>query len=185
MLKLYGTYWWSFFFRGLLAIIFGLIAVFMPVLTMGAIAILVAAFLFMDGVFALYAALRGRLLATRWWLLLLEGVAGVAIGTITVFWPGLTLLAIVYFIGAWALVTGVLEIAAAIRLRHEMEGEWLLGLGGLLSILFGLILFFSPGVGALALIWLIGIYALFYGVSLIVLGIRLRKRHGSGQQTEV
>ena len=185
MLKLYGRYWWSFLLRGILAAVFGLVAIFLPGVTLGAIAILVAAFLFMDGVFSLFAALQGKSFEGRWWLLLLEGIAGVAIATLTIFWPGLTLLAIVYLIGAWALFTGTLEIAAAIRLRHEIEGEWLLGLGGVLSILFGLILFFSPGVGAIALVWLIGAYALIFGISLIFLGLKLRLHHGFRHEPNV
>ncbi len=185
MLNFYRTYWWSFLFRGILAAIFGVIAIFLPVPTLGAIAILVAAFLFMDGAFSLFAALKGRALEPRWWLLMLQGVAGVAIGTVTIFWPGLTLLVIVYFIGAWALATGVLEIFAAVRLRHEIKGEWLLALGGILSILFGLILFFNPGVGAIALIWLLGAYALIFGFSLIFLGIRLKRKNRLQHQSEL
>lgn len=178
MLKLYGTYWWSFLFRGILAAVFGLVAIFLPGVTLGAIAILVGAFFFMDGVFSLFTALQGRAMNSRWTLLLLEGIAGIAVATLTVFWPGMTLLAMVYFIGAWALLTGILEIAAAIRLRHDIQGEWLLGLTGLLSILFSLILFFSPGVGAIALVWLVGTYAIIFGVSLIFLGLKLRLHRG-------
>lgn len=179
MLKFYGAYWWSFFFRGLLAVAFGLIVIMLPGPTLAAIAVLVAAFLFADGAFSLFTALKGRRLHSPWGLLLLEGIAGIAVGTLTIFWPGMTLLAIIYFIGAWALATGILEIVAAIRLRHEIEGEWLLGLGGILSVLFGLILFFNPGVGAIALVWMIGGYALVFGFSLLFLGFRLKTHHGS------
>jgi uncharacterized membrane protein HdeD (DUF308 family) len=174
MLKLYRTYWWSFLIRGILATLFGFAAFFLPGLTLRALAILLAAFLIMDGVFSLLISIRGRSLDSRWWLLLLEGLAGIVIGIVTVIWPGLTILAIMYILGAWALITGILEIMAAIRLRDEIEGEWLLGLSGVLSILFSLILFFAPGVGAIALIWLIGAYAVFFGVSMIFLGFKLR-----------
>jgi uncharacterized membrane protein HdeD (DUF308 family) len=104
----------------------------------------------------------------------LEGIAGLGIGIAAAVWPGITALTLVILIGAWALVTGVLEIVAAIQLRHAISNEWLLGLSGLLSVLFGLAVVIFPGAGALALVWLIGLYALVFGALLIGLGLRLR-----------
>lgn len=175
MIRLYGKYWWSFFVRGVVAILLGLAAIFMPGITLELLAVLLAAFFLADGVFSLAASVGGKKLDSRWWLLLLEGLAGIIIGIITIVWPALTVVVLVLFVGFWALVTGILEIAAAIKLRHEIRGEWLLALSGIISILFSLILFVNPGAGAVALVWIIGAYAFFFGISLVLLGLKLRK----------
>ena len=145
-----------------------------PGITLAALVLLYGAFALADGILAIAAAVVGRTQGMPWWALLLEGVTGVAVGILTFFWPGITALALLYLIAAWALVTGVFEIAAAIRLRREIQGEWLLFFSGVLSILFGLALVVNPGAGALAVIWLIGAYAIASGVLLIVLGFKLR-----------
>lgn len=177
MLRMYGKYWWSFLIRGVLATLFGVVAIVVPGITLGALAILLAAFLIADGVFSFVASFRGRQLGQKWGLLLAEGIAGIALGLLTVVWPGLTVLAMVLIIGFWALITGILEVLAAIKLRDEIEGEWLLGLGGVLSIVFGFLLFVNPGIGAVAITWMIGVYATLFGISLIFLGIRLRSHN--------
>jgi len=176
MLRMYGKYWWSFLIRGVLATLFGIIAIVVPGLTLEALTLLLAAFLVADGILSFIASFRGRHLGPRWGFLLFEGLVGVALGLFTFVWPGATVLAIVLIIGFWALITGIFEILAAVKLRAEIEGEWLLGLGGILSILFSIILFTNPGVGAVALVWIIGVYAVLFGISMIFLGIRLRKR---------
>jgi len=173
---MYGKYWWSFLIRGVLATLFGIIAIVVPGLTLEALTLLLAAFLVADGILSFIASFRGRHLGPRWGFLLFEGLVGVALGLFTFVWPGATVLAIVLIIGFWALITGIFEILAAVKLRAEIEGEWLLGLGGILSILFSIILFTNPGVGAVALVWIIGVYAVLFGISMIFLGIRLRKR---------
>lgn len=173
---MYGKYWWSFLIRGILATLFGVVAIVIPGLTLEALAMLLAAFLVVDGVLSFIASFRGRHLGPRWGFLLFEGLVGVALGLFTFVWPGVTVLAIILIIGFWALITGIFEILAAVKLRAEIEGEWLLGLGGILSILFSIILFTNPGVGAVALVWIIGVYAVLFGISMIFLGIRLRKR---------
>jgi uncharacterized membrane protein HdeD (DUF308 family) len=120
------------------------------------------------------SAIRRRGSSDRWWMVLLRGLAGVAVGVVTVIWPNITALALVYLIAAWALVTGGLEIAAAIRLRKVISGEWLLILSGLAAVALGIVLVLFPEPGALALVLLIGVYALVSGVLLIVLAFRLR-----------
>lgn len=174
MLGVLTRHWWVFLVRGVLAILFGLGAFFWPAITLAALVILFGAFAFADGFFTLVAAIRGKNEIDRWWLYLLEGLAGLATGALTFFWPGVTAVVLLMFIAAWAVVTGIFEIAAAIRLRKEIEGEWALGLAGLLSVLFGLILIARPGAGALAVIWLIGAYAIAFGIVMVVLAFRLR-----------
>lgn len=130
--------------------------------------------LWTDGIFALVAAFSDRVGKQRWWVLLLEGLAGVAAGILTFLWPGMTALVLLYLIAAWAIVTGILEVMAAIRLRQEIEGEWLLALGGIASITFGVLMVVWPGAGALAVVWLIGSYALVFGLLMVFLAFRLR-----------
>jgi uncharacterized membrane protein HdeD (DUF308 family) len=114
--------------------------------------------------------------------LLLEGILGVVAGIVTFFWPGLTALALLYLIAAWAIVTGIMEIAAAIRLRREMVGEWALILGGALSVLFGVLLVVIPArAGLLSLTWLIGAYAVVFGVLLVILAFRVRNAPSSAE----
>ena len=161
--------------RGLAAIVFGVLAFVWPAITLWALVLLFGAYMLVDGIFAIVAAVRAAGREARWWLLLIEGVLGVLAGLVAAFWPGLTALALLYFIAAWAIVSGILEIAGAIRLRREIEGEWALGLSRALSLLFGVLLVVIPApAGLLSLVWLIGAYALAFGVLLLVLAFRLR-----------
>ena len=121
------------------------------------------------------AAVRAAGEEDRWWLLLIQGILGVLASLVAFFWPGLTALALLYFIAAWAIVTGIMEIVAAIRLRQEIEGEWALGLSGLLSVIFGILLVVLPApAGLLSLVWLVGAYAVATGVLLLILAFRVR-----------
>jgi uncharacterized membrane protein HdeD (DUF308 family) len=167
--------WWLLALRGLLAVIFGVVALIWSQATLSALVLLFGAFVLVDGIFNIASAIaRGRQATPVWWLVM-QGLFGIAIGVVTFFWPGVTALALLYLIAGWALITGIIEIATAIQLRKELEGEWLLGLGGLLSVLFGLLMVIWPTSGATALVWMIGIYAILFGVILIGLGLRLRK----------
>jgi uncharacterized membrane protein HdeD (DUF308 family) len=165
--------WWVVLLRGLAGILFGVLTFVWPELSFAALVLLFGAYAFADGVLALITAVRQRG-NDRWWLLVLHGVLGMAIGIATVLWPGITALALLYLIAAWALVTGVLEIAAAIRLRKVITGEWLLALAGIASVALGILLVLFPGPGAFALVIWIGAYALVAGVLLVMLAIRLR-----------
>src|SRR5215211_2605920 len=167
--------WWALALRGLAAIIFGILAFVWPGITLWALILLFGAYMLVDGVFAIVAAVRVAGEAARWWLLLVEGILGVLAGIVAFVWPGLTALALLYFVAAWAIVTGILEIVGAIRLRQEVVGEWALGLSGALSVLFGVLLAIIPApAGLLSLVWLIGAYALAFGVLLLVLAFRVR-----------
>jgi uncharacterized membrane protein HdeD (DUF308 family) len=165
--------WWALALRGLAGILFGIITFIAPGISLAALVLLFGAYAFADGILAIVTAVRRRG-ADRWWLLLLEGVMGIAAGVLTLLWPALTALALLYIIAAWALVTGVFEIAAAIRLRKVITREWLLALSGVLSIALGVILVVAPGPGALAVVIWIGAYAFVSGVLLLALGFRLR-----------
>ena len=172
--------WSALLWRGVLAIIFGLLVFAWPGLTLWVLVLFFGANALIDGVLAIVAAVRGSAAGGRWWGMLIQGILGIATGLITFLWPGLTALVLLYFIAAWAIVIGVFEIAAAIRLRKEIEGEWLLALRGVLAIMFGVILFANPGAGALAVVWLIGGFSIALGILNLVLAFRLRSHHQRG-----
>jgi uncharacterized membrane protein HdeD (DUF308 family) len=166
--------WWSPVIRGLVAILLGIIALAWPGITLGALVLLFGGYAFIDGIFSMVGAWRAVKSHERWGALVFEGVAGIIAAVVTIAWPAITALALVYVIAAWAIVTGIFEIAAAIRLRKYIKGEWLLVLGGVASVVFGILLAASPLLGALVIaIWL-GVYALVFGVMLVGLGLRLR-----------
>jgi uncharacterized membrane protein HdeD (DUF308 family) len=179
---LLAEHWWSPFLRGLVAIAVGIIALALPGITLGALVILFGAYALVDGIAALIAAYRSSRDREHWGMLLFEGIAGLVAAAVTVVFPPLTALVLVYLIGAWALVTGVLEIAAAIRLRKFIAGEWLLALSGVASMIFGILVLAVPLAGALAIAVIVGVYALIFGVILVGFGIRLRSwtKHPGG-----
>jgi len=166
--------WWVFLVRGLMGIAFGLVTFFFPGISLAALVLVFGAYSFVDGIFAIVSAIRRRAGAEPWWLLLLEGIAGIAAGVMTLLWPGVTAIVLLYVIAAWALITGAIEIAAAIRLRKVINDEWLLVLSGVASIGLGVLLMLFPGPGALALVIWIGAAAFVSGIMLVVLSLRLR-----------
>ncbi len=166
--------WWLIALRGVVAIIFAFCTFFAPEISLTALVLLFGAYALADGAFAIAAALRGRGSNETWWLLILEGIAGIATGIAAALWPGITALALLYVIAIWAIITGGFEIAAAVRLRKVITREWLLGIAGLASIVFGVLLLLFPGPGALAVVFWIGAYALVSGSLMIGLGMRLR-----------
>ena len=165
--------WWAVSLRGLAGILFGIITFIAPGISLAAPVLLFGAYAFADGVLAIVTAIRRRG-NDRWGMLLLEGLVGVAAGVLTLLWPGITALALLYVIAAWALVTGAFEIAAAIRLRKVITGEWILALSGILSMALGVLLIVAPGPGALAVVIWIGAYAFVFGALLFALGLRLK-----------
>lgn len=173
MLIVYTSSWWALVLRGVAAIAFGVLAFAWPQITLTALVFLWGAYALVDGALAIGAGIKSHGESKRWWVLLLEGILGVAAGLVAFFMPGITALVLLIVIAAWAIVTGAFEIAAAIQLRKYIKGEWLLALAGVASILFGVALLFNPAAGALALVWLIGAYAIVFGVLMIVLGVRL------------
>ena len=168
--------WWLLLLRGIAAIAFGILAFGWPGLTLLALTLMWGIYAIADGVLALWAAIasKGGEIAPRWWLAIV-GIAGVIAGLLTFVWPGMTALILLIFIASWAIVIGVLQIWGAIRLRKEIEGEWLLGLSGVLWVAFGVIMFVRPGAGALALIWWIGSFAILAGCVYIALAFQLKK----------
>ena len=173
MLETITRNWWLYAVRGGTAVIFGIVALIWPVQALQALVLLFGAYALVDGIFAVFAGIASYRYFEHWWAVLLEGVAGVVIGLLTFFWPNITALVLLYFIAAWALITGIFEILAAIQLRRVITGEWMLILSGLLSILFGVLLFVFPAAGAVSVIWVIGIYAVVFGISEIIFAFRL------------
>jgi uncharacterized membrane protein HdeD (DUF308 family) len=172
-----ARYWWLILLRGIAAIGFGVLAFIWPGITLVTLILFWGAFTLIDGVLALAHAIMGGNMGSRWWLALI-GVAGIAAGVLTFMWPGVTALILLWFIAAWAIVLGVFQIMGAIRLRREIDNEWTLILGGGLSVLFGLVLLVAPGAGALALIWVIGAFAIALGILLVMAALRLKKHQG-------
>jgi uncharacterized membrane protein HdeD (DUF308 family) len=174
--------WWAILIRGVAAVIFGVLAVVWPAITLLALVILFGAYAIVDGVFSLISAVRGVPGESRVWLAL-TGVLGIVIGVVAFAWPGITELVLLMLIAAWAIVTGVFQIISAVRLRRVIEAEWLFILRGVVAVLFGLVIVARPAAGALAVVWLIGIMALAYGVVLVLVAFQARKMGHHGHRT--
>jgi len=178
MLHALAKCWWLVLLRGIAGIVFGILAFVWPGLTLAALVLLYGAYALVDGVFSLIAAFTGGAKPVPTWWLVVVGLAGIAAGLVTFFWPGITALVLIFFIGGWAIAHGIFEIVGAIKLRKEIDNEWWLILAGALSVLFGIIVIAAPGAGALALVWVIGIYSFAFGILLVGLSLKLRKhRH--------
>ena len=162
--------------RGVIAILFGLAAFLRPGIALEALILLFGAYALVDGVFSIVGVFGGTRRGTPRWLLFLEGVASILAGLIALIFPGLTAVALLYLVAAWAIVTGLAQAATAIRLRQEITGEWALILGGILSVIFGLLLAVLPAVGILSLVWLVGAYAVAFGILLLITAFQVRAR---------
>ena len=167
--------WWALVLRGIAAIVFGVLTFFWPGATIAVLVIFFGVYALIDGILAIVSAIRAAERHRRWGPFLVEGIVGILAGLFALFAPVAAAALFVYILAAWALITGALEIAAAIRLRRDIPGEWALILIGILSILFGVLLFIAPIAGAVALVWLIGVYAILFGILWLTVGIRLRK----------
>lgn len=167
--------WWMFLIRGIAAVIFGLLALAWPGLTLFVLIIAFGIYVIFDGVLEIWNGFTNREGHDRWWVDILIGVAGVVAGILIISLPGITAVVAMYYIGAWMVITGVLQIIYAIRLRNEISSEWILIFSGLLSVILGVIFFIWPGGGAVSLVWLIAIYAILLGAALIVFAFRARK----------
>jgi uncharacterized membrane protein HdeD (DUF308 family) len=170
---LFSRYWWMVALRGLLLLLLGLAAIFWPGVTLTVLVLWLGAGFLVNGAFALGAAIAGRDVEGRGWLLL-DGLLAIAAGIVTFLYPGITQVVLLWLVAGWAILSGILQIAAAVRFRRVIRGEWLLGLAGALAIVFGGLLVARPAVGLLTLALLLGWFAVFYGVVLIALGFRLR-----------
>ncbi len=175
MLGVLARNWWALLIRGIAAVVFGVLAFAWPGATIIAIIILFGAYAFVDGVFAIVAAVRAAQSHERWWPFLLEGIVGIAIGAIVYFEPRVAGFALYLTVAIWAFLTGILEIAAAIQLRKQIANELWLILGGVLSLIFGILMIWQPLAGAIAIVWVIGAYAIIFGIMMIALSLRLRK----------
>lgn len=166
--------WWALVIRGLVAILLGIFTLVLPGVTIGALVLLFGVYALLDGILSFIGAVKASRHHERWGFLVGEGIVGVLAGIATFAWPAITTIALVYVVAAWAVLTGIVEIAAAFRLRKHIAGELLLGLAGVISIAFGILLVAAPLAGALVIAVWIGVYELIFGVTLLALGFRLR-----------
>jgi uncharacterized membrane protein HdeD (DUF308 family) len=179
MIAQLSSHWWLFLIRGILALVLGILIPLFPGAAILTLAILFGAYALVDGLVAIVAAVRMNHADYNWIWLVLEGILGVIVGAITFFFTGLVALWLVFLFGAWAILTGILAIASAIRIRQAIANEILMILFGTISIVAGIAIFVFPLYGVFALAWTIGIYAILAGIFLIGLAFRLRNLHGT------
>src|SRR5262245_29344153 len=176
--------WWALALRGVAAVLFGLIAFLMPGVTLAALVLMFGAYSLVDGVFSIIAGIRAAERHERWWPFVLEGLLSIVVGVIAFLMPAAAAFALLFVVAAWAILTGVIRIGAAIRLRKQIRGEWFLILNGALSVLLGILIMVIPGAGLVTLMWWLGAYATIYGITLLTLAFKLRShrtRLGSGR----
>jgi uncharacterized membrane protein HdeD (DUF308 family) len=182
MSALLAENWWAIALRGVVAILFGVIALLMPGLTIEAFVLLFAAYMLVDGVFSFVAGVRAARHRERWGALILQAILDLIAAAIAIFVPIATILAFVYLNAAWAIVSGVLMLSAVSRL-HRTHGKWILALGAILSLVWGVLLVMAPIPGIIVMTWWIGAYAVIFGGALIVLAFRLKRRRDEPRAT--
>lgn len=175
-----ASHWWLFLIRGILAILLGIAMPLFPGAAILTLALLFGAYAFVDGIVAIAAAIRMDHADGNPAWLIVEGFLGLAVGVITFVYPGLTALWLVYLFAAWAILTGILAIFTAVRMRAVIQNEWITVILGVLSIVAGVAIWFAPAAGVLALVWIISVYALLAGIFFIGLALRLRGLHWGG-----
>ncbi len=168
LVRALARHWWLIALRGILAILFGIGCLIWPGIALLSLVFLFGAYAGLDGIFLLFTGVTRRS-----WLTAFEGVVGIVAAIVTFVWPGMTALVLLYVIAFWAVFTGIMKIVAAIQLRQYIRGEWLYVVQGLLTVIFGLIMFGLPVAGALAVVWLIGIYGIIFGILALALSLRL------------
>lgn len=174
MLNLMMHNWWAIAVRGIVAVLFGIAAFTWPGITLWALVALFGGFALVDGIFAIVESFRRNVRGEQWWVLFFEGLTGIGIGVLTFLWPGLTAMGLLYLIAFWAIVTGVFEVISAVRLRHEIRGEWMMALIGIISIAFGLLLVAFPLAGAVSVVLMIGAFSFVMGALMIALAFKMR-----------
>jgi uncharacterized membrane protein HdeD (DUF308 family) len=178
MLGVVSKYWWVMLLRGLLAIAFGVMAIVWPGLTLFWMIWLFGVYAIVDGVLEIWSGIRNRYRHDRWWTEILIGLAGIVAGFLVLVLPGVTAIVLIYFIAAWMIFSGVMGIIYAIRVRNEISNEWFIIISGVLSVIVGLYFLAFPRDGALSLVWLIGIYAILFGIMLVAFAMRARRGFG-------
>ena len=175
MFEFWSRYWWVPVVRGLVAIALGIFALVWPIATIAALVLVFGAVAVADGILAIGAAIAARKLISDWWVLLVQGFVGIAIGVLTLVYPAITAFAFVFLMAVWAIGLGLLQIVAAVTLRRDIPGGWWLALAGVLGVAFGILLVSNPIGGGLAVVWLIGVFAIAWGVMQMVGGFDLRR----------
>ncbi len=183
MLEKFANHWWVIAVSGVLAIVFGILALVWPQVTLLALVYVFAAFVVADGLVTLYFSIATRKEDERWGMLAASGIVEIVLGVLIFIWPQITAQVFVFLVAAWAIITGVFEIMAATELRNVIENAWLLILTGLLSLAFGVLLVIYPGAGAISLVWIIGFYAILNGILEIVFAFRLHDMANKVQKT--
>lgn len=170
-----AKHWWAMLLRGIVAIFFAILAFFWPSLTLSLLIVFLGLYLLVDGVFALVWAVKSMAHHKQWWLFLLEGILGLAVGLLVLFWPGVTALVMLYFVAAWAIITGLFEIWAGFAAEWDAMMKSMLIVVGIISLILGILLFAFPFGGILAAVWLLGLYALIAGIALVVFSFQIKK----------
>ncbi len=165
-----SQHWWVVLLRGVLAILFGVMAWAWPGVTLAVLVLIWGAYALTDGIFEVLAGIRGK-----WGSLVVLGLLGIAAGVVAFVWPGITAITLIWVFAFWAIVAGILQVSAAIRLRREVRGEWLWIVSGAFTVLLGVLLLLNPGAGALSITWLIGSLAVAWGILLVVLAFKLKR----------